>query len=392
MWRAASGDSEARLAAEALGKEQERAVFHVLPRGMNYSRLRATSIDLFVAEVAAHSRNVVEVVAEADEPTLPAARLHRLPRFGFAATLRRAQFVAALVRREAPRLVIVQQHLPSAAAIAARIKTPVLLQRHNFMRPPRRGWFGGALRRRHLRALNSLAGITFVSEVAREEFAVEWPEVTIPRWVIPNGVDIEAWRPAETRDPFALVVGRATPEKGLLEAAQALAAAFGSQPLWNAAFVVAGAKRGGDYLTQVRAALSPLGPRAEVLVDIPFASVKSLNERAAIAIIPSKWREPFGRTCLEAHAGGAAVISSGSGGLREISGEEALYAPGADVGELTKALSRLIGDEALRSRMARLGRRRVAERFDLPLIAARLDDACDQACALWAQRGKKNGG
>ena len=144
MGRAASGDSGAQLAAEALGEEQERAVFHVLPRGMNYSRLRATSIDLFVAEVAAYSRNLIEVVAEADEPALPVSRLHRLPRFGFAATLRRAQFVAALVRREAPRLVIVQQHLPSAAAIAARIKTPATAS----PRPPTMVWFSATTTRR----------------------------------------------------------------------------------------------------------------------------------------------------------------------------------------------------------------------------------------------------
>ncbi len=70
--------------------------------------------------------------------------------------------------------------------------------------------------------------------------------------------------------------------------------------------------------------------------------MKALNERAAIAMIPSKWREPFGRTCLEAHAGGAAVISSGSGGLREISGDAALYATDAEVDGLIDALRRLI--------------------------------------------------
>jgi glycosyltransferase involved in cell wall biosynthesis len=373
---------------EALNEEPDRPVFHVLPRGMNFSVARASSIDLFVSEVAACSRFPVEIIAEADEPTLPAAKLHRLPDRGFAATTRRARFVAALAAKRAPRLVIVQQHLPSAAAIARRIDAPVLLQRHNFMRPPRAGLIGGLLRRRQARALNALAGLTFVSEAAREEFAAQWPEVTTPRWVIPNGVDIAAWRPAESRDDFALVVGRATPEKGLLEAAEALAVALADKPGWNAAFIVSGAKRGADYLGLVRQTLAPLGPRAEILVDIPFASVKALNERAAIALIPSKWREPFGRTCLEAHAGGAAVISSGSGGLREISGDNALYASGADVAALTAALRSLIADETLRSRLARHGRRRVAQRFDLPVIAARLDDACEQACAMWRARRK----
>ena len=209
-----------------------------------------------------------------------------------------------------------------------------------------------------------------------------------PRWVIPNGVDMAAWRPARAREPFVLVVGRATPEKGLLEAARALGQTLPKWPEWNAAFVVAGAKRGADYLAAVRDALQPLGERAEILTDVSFASVKALNERAAIAMIPSKWREPFGRTCLEAHAGGAAVISSGSGGLREISGDTAFYAPDAEVGELAQALQKLIADDNLRKRLAREGRERVNQKFDLEKIAAKLDDACEQATALWRERGK----
>ncbi len=361
-------------------------MFQVLPRGMNYSRARATSIDLFVAEMAAFSRLQIEVVAQAEAPTLPAARLHQLPSFRFAETMRRAQFVANLVRKHEPRLVIVQQHVPSAVGIASRISAPVLLQRHNFMRPPQRGVIGRLRRGAATRGLNALAGLTFVSEVAREEFALDWPEVTTPRWVIPNGVDVGDWRPAARRDKFVLVVGRATPEKGLTEAARALAAVLPGLPDWNVAFVVAGAARGAGYLADLRAALAPLGPRAEVLTDVPFASVKALNERAAIAVVPSKWREPFGRTCLEAHAGGAAVISSGSGGLREISGEAALYAQKADVSELTQSLRTLMSDEALRARLAAEGRRRVEDRFDLSKIAARLDDACEKICELWRER------
>jgi glycosyltransferase involved in cell wall biosynthesis len=341
---------------------------------MNFSATRASSIDLFVSEVAAASRLAIEIVAEAGEPPLPAAKLHRLPSYPVGQTFFRARYVAALAREVAPQLIVVQQHLPSAAAIAARVDAPVLLQRHNFMRAPRGGWFGG----RHTRALARLAGVTFVSEAASEEFSENWPEVTIPRWVVPNGVDARTWRPQTIRDKFALVVGRATPEKGLREAAQALSAALAEEPSWSATFVVAGVSRGAAYLAEVRAALLPLGGRARVLTDVPFATVKALNESAAIVLVPSKWREPFGRTCLEAHAGGAAVISSGSGGLREISGDAALYVPDADPAGLTAAIRTLVADDALRARLASLGRSRVESLFDLAKVAAKLDDACEE--------------
>ena len=350
----------------------QHPIFHVLPRGMNFSAKKASSIDLFVAEVAAASRLDIEIVAEADDPPLPAARLHRLPSYPLAETFLRARWVAALARERKPRLIVVQQHLPSAAAIAARVKIPVMLQRHNFMRPPKAGLFGG----RHVRALNGLEGLTFVSEVARDEFSRDWPEVETPRWVIPNGVDIRAWRPRAARDSFVLVVGRATPEKGLLEAAGALAVAL-VESSWSATFVVAGAARGAAYLAAVRAALAPLGERGRVQTDVPFAAVKALSESAAIAMVPSKWREPFGRACLEAHAGGAAVISSGSGGLREISGDAALYVPDADPAGLAEAIRTLVADEGLRTRLAARGRARAEDLFDLAKVAARLDDACE---------------
>ena len=54
---------------------------------MCYSVAAATSIDLFVCEVAAHSRFRVEIVAETGLPALPAAAIHNLPAYGLANTL-----------------------------------------------------------------------------------------------------------------------------------------------------------------------------------------------------------------------------------------------------------------------------------------------------------------
>ena len=169
--------------------EEERPIFHVLPRGMAFSSSAATSIDLFVCEVAALSRFPVEIVAEVYEPALPAKKIHPLPRYNFARTLRRARKIAELVDAANPQLVIVQQHLPSASAIRARIRGPMLLQRHNFMRAPRPGLFGAPSRLFHARQLAALDGLTFVSQAARDDFERDWSEVETPRWVVPNGVD-----------------------------------------------------------------------------------------------------------------------------------------------------------------------------------------------------------
>ena len=355
-------------------------VFHILPRGMRYAVASATSIDLFVCEVAAYSRFRIEVVAEHAGQPLQAPAVHNLPRFDFAGTWRRARIVTALARRRKPALLLVQQHFPSAVAIRKRVDVPVILQRHNFMRPPREGRLFGKLWLQHrVRQFNLLAGLTFVSAAALGQFERDWPQVTTPRRVIPNGIDFTNWNPREVREKLVLVVGRATPEKGLLEAAQALARALPRHKDWSAIFVVSEPEANPTYFEALRMATKPLGERAQILASMPFAEVKALNERAAISVIPSKWREPFGRTCLEAHAGGAAVISSGSGGLKEISGDAAVYTPIVDSENLFEALTILMSDEEKRYSLACEGSERVRRLFDLRRIAGDLDDFCAQA-------------
>ena len=352
-------------------------VLQVLPRGMRYSIASATSIDLFVSEVVAHSSLRMEVVAESCKEPLAAPAVHDLPDFRFANTIRRAMSVAAIARRMKPVAIVVQQHLPSAAAIAARVKAPVILQKHNFVRPPRgSGPFSALSRRVHVKQFNLLAGITFVSEAVRAQFEADWPEVTTRRCVVTNGIDLGAWSPRCPRSKTILAVGRASPEKGLVEAAEALLRILPGNPDWSATFVVSEPERFPDYFAKLKSTLSGLGNQAHLVVGCPFARVKALNESAAIALIPSKWREPFGRTCLEAHAGGAAVVSSGSGGLREISGDDAAYLPSVDVDAIAESVLGLIADDSARESLARSGRERVARLFGLDQVSGELDRFC----------------
>ena len=346
---------------------------------MSYAREGATSIDLFVSEIVAHSRFRNVVVAEHAATRLEAAQVIDLPRYRFANGRRRALFVAREMRALDPALLVVQQHLPSAAAIASHASQAAILQKHNFIKAPRPGLLGRLGKQLHVRQFNRLAGITLVSEAVRADFERHWPEVAIPRCVVTNGIETALWRPAPEREKTVLVVGRSAPEKGTLEAAQALAVVLPRHPGWSATFIVSEPGRHPAYHAQVLAALAPLGAQARILSSRPFAEVKAACERAAIALIPSKWAEPFGRTCVEAHAGGAAVISSGSGGLREISGETALFLQTVDAAAIAAALEALIPDAGLRERLAAEGAARVRALFDLAAVAARFDAFCAEA-------------
>lgn len=255
-------------------------ILQVLPRGMRYGKAAATSIDLYVSEMAAHSRFRVEVVAECAGSPLPAAAVHVLPRFAYAETLRRARRIASLARTLSPSAVVVQQHLPSAAALTARIGAPIILQKHNFLRQSRdAGWLRGASHWQRTHQMNALAGLTFVSHAVLAQFELDWPAVTIPRRVVANGFDARAWRPERERTKTVLAIGRVTPEKGLLEAARAVAAVLPRHPDWTTTFVVSEPDRFPDYFAAIVAALAPLGPQARLLVGRPFEEVKALNER-----------------------------------------------------------------------------------------------------------------
>ena len=236
--------------------------------------------------------------------------------------------------------------------------------------------FSAVSEERQLRQYAALAGLTFLSDAVLRAFERDWPKVECPRIVVPNGIVPTDWSPASERDNDVLVVGRATPENGLVEAAVGIDAAIAESPDWTATFVVSEGDRDRAVLAELRAALAPLGERARLFLDPPSADVQALNERAAIAVVPSIWREPFGRTCLEAHAGGAAVVSSGSGGLREISGSYAAYLPGVTPPEIAAAVAGLMDDAELRRALASAGRIRVNRKFDIAAIAGSLDDFC----------------
>ncbi len=343
-------------------------VFQVLPGRHDFAVNGATSVELCVADWVAFSRfraSTTVVAEQGESPLLPVSFV-RLPPFHRLVSWRLAYAVRRAARRKGCDLIVCQQHVATAARVAAfSPDIPVVLQTHNFVAPPRQGvlsQFANVLVRRRL---SRFGGITFISEATRADFESNWPTISAPREVVTNGFDFADWSPSAARRQTVIAVGRTQADKGLLEAAQGTARFLSDRPDWDAVFVLSEPERNLAYFEAVAAALAPAGARAQLLTRIPFQSVKQLNEVAAIAVVASKWREPFGRTALEAHAGGAALVSSGAGGLREISGDCAAYLDRVTGEAIAEALSALAADEARRARLARDGAERVRRLFPL---------------------------
>ena len=141
----------------------------------------------------------------------------------------------------------------------------------------------------------------------------------------------------------------------------------------------AAADREPQTVEALRDAARNFNGRIRIDSNVPYAEVKAAWEGAAIGMVLTTGPEPFGRTALEALASGAALITSGLGGLGEVCGPCAVTVDPGDAGGLAAALGRLMDAPDQRADLARAGRKRVEALFDIRTVARQMDDFVD-AC------------
>jgi glycosyltransferase involved in cell wall biosynthesis len=95
--------------------------------------------------------------------------------------------------------------------------------------------------------------------------------------------------------------------------------------------------------------------------------VKTYHE-SDVAVIPSLY-EGFGFGAGEAMACGIPLISTDSGGLKQVIGDSALKIQSGSVKEIEEGLLTLFEDEGMRIKLALRGRRRMEEKFDWNIAA-----------------------
>ncbi len=237
-------------------------------------------------------------------------------------------------------------------ALAGRLtRTPGVLDVHDIVVPG----FG----RRVLGLAATTANVTIAnsrataSTIGRGRVEIAYPGVDITRFS-PGPADpaIRARLAARPDRPIVGILGRVDPEKGIDVVARAVAQL--RDPLDDTQFVVVGASlmAGQAYDTKLRAAVEKLlgdrGRFVEPTNDVPGVM------RGLDVLVNASRAEPFGLTVLEAQACGVPVVASAAGGIPEFVTSDLnglLFPPGDEVG-LAKALTRVLSDSALRTRLA----------------------------------------
>lgn len=320
----------------------------LLPPGCLFSQAQPNSMETVVRTLlTSGTEHETRVFCSEGADDHNAPGVVALPRQG------RPQALIAALKDFQPDLIEHHQQVKQALAVSSRLPDAAhLLYRHNALKPARHlfdRWRYGA---RYAR----MDGFVFVSVAERDAFARTYPRLANRAHALPNAIDAAVWfAPPDDRQPVIAFAGRAMPEKGLDVLCAALPAVLDAHPDWRAVLMLNDWDKHAAWAAPHLAPLERYGARVAVLRSAPLSQVREQMKTAAIALTPSIWDEPFGLTAVEAHAAGAALISSGRGGLREASGDHALYVNAVTPESLTAAMERLINHPEERLALARAG-------------------------------------
>ena len=346
----------------------------ILPHKEGFGPGHAGAVAMVVRRIAAASRSPVMVIG----PATPGPRFEgiefravRVPPFvspvwGYAVG------VAALLARLPPGPIELHNK-PELALFLSWLfpSRPITLFLHNdprAMRTARRP----AQRRRLLARMRH---VVCVSTYVRDALLDGVDDPPADPLVIANAIDLAELPPPREREKLILFAGRVVPQKAPDAFVAACARVLPALPGWQAAIIggdgFTATGRETDFIARLRPPAAAAG--VQMRGYLPHDQVLEALAGAEIAVVPSRWEEPFGLAVLEAMACGAALACSMRGGLAEVAGDAALPFDPDDIPAAAETLRRLATDPALRARLAEAGRARVAAHFTLAAMIDRLE-------------------
>lgn len=352
------------------------SILSILPKDEGFSQTRFGAIALCVRDFTLHSRfcsgTIVTSGVGGDGFAGITFRPAPKPYWFENRTRAYARHCVKLIRNEGIALAEIHNRPHLLSLIAPKVSCALALHLHNDpqeMRDAKTPAERQAL-------LARCSGIYCVSEFIRDRFLEGINDAAHKVHIVHNGIAIPiSLSPKEKCIVFA---GRMTEGKGALLLAEALAIALPQLPEWSAVLIGSDRHSPAEHTTPREAAilatLAPVSAQAQMLGFLSHEETLGHFARAAIAVVPSIWQEPFGRTAIEAMAAGCALISSGRGALLEVTGDAALTPDTLTATSLAEAILTLAKNETLRTEYQHKARQR-AEQFAIAKCTATLDNA-----------------
>jgi glycosyltransferase involved in cell wall biosynthesis len=313
-------------------------------------------------------------------------RGYRLSRHSPFATGAAVFDAAGAARRLAPDMVYLHNpyHAPSIALSGrpsvCHLHLPALAE------PSKQDMFG----------LRRVSAFISVSRFTAEQWRAHLGRDIENFAIVPNGVDVDRFRPSNDRDRrllrasmglpvdrfLVVYAGRIVPEKGVdcaLEAMRLL-------PPEEYHLAVAGTSNAASFRSSTVAANAYGRELRSRYGDVPASWLGHLNDvsqlvaAADVLVLPSRWPEPFGLTVLEALASGTPVVASAVGGIVELltGAPAANLVPPEDPRALAERLRSLHGWRTKTPELGPLGRRHAETHYTLDQMGNRLNETIAQ--------------
>jgi glycogen synthase len=250
-------------------------------------------------------------------------------------------------------------------------------------------------------AYQNADGVVAVSEAMRADVHNLYGVPSDRIRVIPNGIDLDQYRPTPDRavlaryqvdpdTPFVLFVGRITRQKGIIHLVNAIRHIRPGVQVVLCAGAPDTEEIGREMAERVeQARRQTANAIIWVAQMVPKEDIIPLYSQASLFACPSVY-EPFGIINLEAMACGTPVVASAVGGIKEVvvPGETGLLVPFEPRGatdfeprdperfarDLAAAINSLLDDPERRRRMGAQARERVERLFSWKSIARRTVD------------------
>lgn len=211
------------------------------------------------------------------------------------------------------------------------------------------------------RAVAKAGKIITVSASVAAEVASAYPHVAHKIHAIPNGVTVPATTAGEPLAadgaPRVLIVGTIEPRKNHLTLLDAMPLVWSRYP--DAELVIAGriGWRSNDIMTRI--GVAQRSSRVRLMESPSDEELEELFQKSTVFVYPSHY-EGFGLPVLEAMSHDLPVVAADIASLHETAGDAALFADPRSSEAFAHAITTLLDDSGLRSRLIQAGAARVA--------------------------------